>query len=177
VAGKAAARGCQVLSAEGCHPHPPPSTVPARLGKAARGEHAEAPLHSTAGAKGWRAGHVAEAKMSGINPDPASFGILAQDPGYNATLAARIDDTDTLARVWIKPTGTPTPFEPGQYVTIGVKVGEKWMQRPYSIASSARDTLSPTRSWWRVHATRLCTSSWAWTPRPRTEGEVHAPAR
>jgi ferredoxin--NADP+ reductase len=80
-----------------------------------------------------------EATMSGTNPDLASLGILAQDPGYNATLAARIDDTDTLARVWIKPTGTPTPFEPGQYVTIGVKVGEKWMQRPYSIASSARD--------------------------------------
>ncbi len=77
--------------------------------------------------------------MSGSSSDPASLGILAQDPGYNATLAARIDDTDTLARVWIKPTGTPTPFEPGQYVTIGVKVGEKWMQRPYSIASSARD--------------------------------------
>jgi len=36
---------------------------------------------------------------------PASFGILADDPAYNATLAARIDDTDTLARVWIKPDG------------------------------------------------------------------------
>ena len=69
---------------------------------------------------------------------PASFGILADDPAYNATLAARIDDTDTLARVWIKPDGVPTPFEPGQYVTIGVKVGEKFVQRPYSVASSAR---------------------------------------
>lgn len=69
---------------------------------------------------------------------PASFGILADDPAYNATLAARIDDTDTLARVWIKPDGVPNPFEPGQYVTIGVKVGEKFVQRPYSVASSAR---------------------------------------
>jgi ferredoxin--NADP+ reductase len=69
---------------------------------------------------------------------PASLGILADDPAYNATLAARIDDTDTLARVWIKPDGATTPFEPGQYVTIGVKVGEKFVQRPYSIASSAR---------------------------------------
>lgn len=77
--------------------------------------------------------------MSGTERDPAALGILASDPAYNAVLAARIDDTDTLARVWIKPTGTPVPFEPGQYVTIGVKVGEKWLQRPYSIASSARD--------------------------------------
>lgn len=69
---------------------------------------------------------------------PAALGILADDPAYNATLSARIDDTDTLARVWIKPDGATTPFEPGQYVTIGVKVGEKFVQRPYSIASSAR---------------------------------------
>ena len=69
---------------------------------------------------------------------PAELGILASDPAYNATLAARLDDTDTLARIWIKPDGAPTPFAPGQYVTIGVKVGEKWVQRPYSIASSAR---------------------------------------
>lgn len=77
--------------------------------------------------------------VSGSERDPATFGILASDPAYNAVLAARIDDTETLARVWIKPTGVPVPFEPGQYVTIGVKVGEKWLQRPYSIASSARD--------------------------------------
>lgn len=69
---------------------------------------------------------------------PASYGILADDPAYNATLAARIDDTDTLARVWIKPDDAPIPFEPGQYVTIGVRVGEKFVQRPYSVASSAR---------------------------------------
>jgi ferredoxin--NADP+ reductase len=77
--------------------------------------------------------------MGSIGTDPASLGLLSQDPGYNAILDARIDDTDTLARVWIKPTGSPARFEPGQYVTIGVKVGEKWLQRPYSIASSARD--------------------------------------
>ncbi|MFZ9217906.1 MAG: hypothetical protein EBX81_01475 [bacterium] len=76
--------------------------------------------------------------MAETAPTPASLGVLADDPAYNATLAARIDDTDTLARVWIKPDGVPTPFEPGQYVTIGVKVGEKFVQRPYSVASSAR---------------------------------------
>ncbi|RLT26125.1 MAG: hypothetical protein DWI47_02905, partial [Chloroflexi bacterium] len=68
--------------------------------------------------------------VSGSERDPETLGILANDPAYNAVLAARIDDTETLARVWIKPTGVPVPFEPGQYVTIGVKVGEKWMQRP-----------------------------------------------
>lgn len=71
-------------------------------------------------------------------PSPADLGILADDPGYNATLAARIDDTETLARIWVKPDAATPPFEPGQYVTIGVKVGDKWLQRPYSIASSAR---------------------------------------
>ena len=80
-----------------------------------------------------------EVYVGGSERDSAALGILASDPAYNAVLSARIDDTETLARVWIKPTGTPVPFEPGQYVTIGVKVGEKWMQRPYSIASSARD--------------------------------------
>jgi ferredoxin--NADP+ reductase len=70
--------------------------------------------------------------------NPQQLGILADDPAYNAIVSARIDDTETLARVWIKPDGEPTPFEPGQYVTIGVKVGEKFLQRPYSIASSAR---------------------------------------
>ena len=49
--------------------------------------------------------------MTGTAPTPASLGILADDPAYNATLAARVDDTDTLARVWIKPDGAPTPFE------------------------------------------------------------------
>jgi ferredoxin--NADP+ reductase len=73
-----------------------------------------------------------------LQQSPAELGINADDAAYNATLAARIDDTDTLARVWIKPDTAATPFEPGQYVTIGVKVGEKWVQRPYSIASSAR---------------------------------------
>ncbi|MFM2098269.1 MAG: hypothetical protein RIT06_897 [Chloroflexota bacterium] len=72
------------------------------------------------------------------HPSPATFGILSDDPAYNAILAARIDDTETLARVWIKPDAEPAPFTPGQYVTIGVKVGEKFIQRPYSIASSAR---------------------------------------
>ncbi|MEY4388585.1 MAG: hypothetical protein RLZZ432_304 [Chloroflexota bacterium] len=71
-------------------------------------------------------------------PTPAELGIAADDPAYNAVLARRVDDTDTLARVWIKPDGATTPFEPGQYVTIGVKVGERFVQRPYSIASSAR---------------------------------------
>ncbi len=77
--------------------------------------------------------------MSGSEKDPIAAGIIQSNPAYNAVLAARIDDTETLARIWVKPTGTPAPFEPGQYVTIGVKVGEKWLQRPYSIASCARN--------------------------------------
>ena len=58
--------------------------------------------------------------VSGSENRLTALGILANDPAYNAVLSARIDDTETLARVWVKPTGTPVPFEPGQYVTIGV---------------------------------------------------------
>ncbi|MFM2147180.1 MAG: hypothetical protein RL546_350, partial [Chloroflexota bacterium] len=43
--------------------------------------------------------------MSGSENRLTALGILANDPAYNAVLSARIDDTETLARVWIKPTG------------------------------------------------------------------------
>ena len=33
----------------------------------------------------------------------------------------------------------PVPFEPGQYLTIGVESNGKFIQRPYSVASSPRD--------------------------------------
>ena len=46
-----------------------------------------------------------------------------------------MDETDSLAYFWVRFDGEPTPFEPGQYMTIGVMVGEKILQRPYSVAS------------------------------------------
>jgi ferredoxin--NADP+ reductase len=64
--------------------------------------------------------------------------ILADDERYNASLVRRQDQTDALALFWVRFDGEPTPFEPGQYMTIGVFVDGRIVQRPYSVASSPR---------------------------------------
>jgi ferredoxin-NADP reductase len=43
--------------------------------------------------------------------------------------------TESLAYFWVRFDGEPTPFEPGQYMTIGVMVEGRIVQRPYSVAS------------------------------------------
>jgi ferredoxin-NADP reductase len=63
--------------------------------------------------------------------------VITEDaPQYNATLVRRVDHTPDLASFWVKLDGDPVPFEPGQYMTIGVFADEKLWQRPYSIASA-----------------------------------------
>jgi len=54
---------------------------------------------------------------------------------YNAKLVRREDLTESLATFWVRFDGTPTPFEAGQYMTIGVMVDGRIVQRPYSVAS------------------------------------------
>ncbi|MBA2557892.1 MAG: hypothetical protein H0V12_11210 [Chloroflexi bacterium] len=66
--------------------------------------------------------------------------IAAESRFYNATLIRRVDLTESLAFLWVAYTGEPVAFEPGQYLTIGVESGGKLVQRPYSVASSARET-------------------------------------
>jgi ferredoxin-NADP reductase len=61
--------------------------------------------------------------------------IDAEAPQYNATLVRREDLNESLAYFWVKFAGDPTPFEAGQYMTIGVMVDGKIVQRPYSVAS------------------------------------------
>jgi ferredoxin-NADP reductase len=61
--------------------------------------------------------------------------IASEAPQYNARLVRREDMTDSLAYVWVRFDEEPTPFEAGQYMTIGVMVGERIVQRPYSVAS------------------------------------------
>jgi ferredoxin/flavodoxin---NADP+ reductase len=63
-----------------------------------------------------------------LEVDPAA-------PVYNARLVRREDATDSLGSFWVRFDGEPTPFEPGQYMTIGVMVDGKLVQRPYSVAS------------------------------------------
>jgi ferredoxin--NADP+ reductase len=59
-------------------------------------------------------------------------------PQYNATLVRREDQHESLAYFWVKMDGEATPFEAGQYMTIGVMVEGRIVQRPYSIASAPR---------------------------------------
>jgi ferredoxin-NADP reductase len=71
--------------------------------------------------------------------NPADVPISAQSERYNATLTRRGDLTDALASIWVELDGDQIPFEPGQYLTIGVESNGKMVQRPYSVASSPRD--------------------------------------
>lgn len=59
-------------------------------------------------------------------------------PVYNATLVRREDETADLAYFWVRFTGDPVAFQPGQYLTIGVVVDGKLLQRPYSVASAPK---------------------------------------
>jgi ferredoxin--NADP+ reductase len=62
-------------------------------------------------------------------------GIDPAAPQYNARLVRREDETESLAYFWVRFDGDPTPFAPGQYMTIGVMVDGRIVQRPYSVAS------------------------------------------
>ena len=57
---------------------------------------------------------------------------------YNATITGRADLTPALAFFQVRPDAKPAPFAPGQYMTLGLARDAKLVQRPYSVASSAR---------------------------------------
>ena len=67
--------------------------------------------------------------------EPDTRAIDPDAPQYNASLIARSDATESLASFFVKFDGEPTPFESGQYMTIGVFAEGKLVQRPYSVAS------------------------------------------
>ena len=73
--------------------------------------------------------------MTDLTATAPALGIDPAAPVYNARLVRREDATDSLASFWVRFDGEPTPFEPGQYMTIGVMVDGKLLQRPYSVAS------------------------------------------
>jgi ferredoxin--NADP+ reductase len=62
--------------------------------------------------------------------------IDPEAPQYNARLVRREDENESLAYFWVRFDGEPTPFLTGQYMTIGVMVDGKIVQRPYSVASA-----------------------------------------
>ncbi len=71
--------------------------------------------------------------------DADARAIEADHPTYNATLIRRVDETEDLGYFWVRFDDEATPFEPGQYMTIGVYADGKIVQRPYSVASPPRD--------------------------------------
>ena len=77
---------------------------------------------------------------SAIAAGEAPPGVVAgDDERYNASLVRRVDQHENLGYFWVKFDGEPTPFEPGQYMTIGVFVDGRIVQRPYSVASAPVD--------------------------------------
>ena len=79
-------------------------------------------------------------ELANATAPAAAPGIIAtDDERYNATLINRVDQHESLAYFWVRFDGDPTPFEPGQYMTIGVFVDGKIVQRPYSVASPPID--------------------------------------
>jgi ferredoxin-NADP reductase len=82
---------------------------------------------------------AADATASAADATAAPSGVIAtDDERYNASLISRVDQHESLAYFWVKFDAEPTPFEPGQYMTIGVFVDERIVQRPYSVASPPR---------------------------------------
>lgn len=71
--------------------------------------------------------------MTDVVDDPRV--IEADAPQYNARLVRRSDESESLAYFWVRFDGEPTPFQTGQYMTIGVMVDGRIVQRPYSVAS------------------------------------------
>jgi ferredoxin-NADP reductase len=71
--------------------------------------------------------------MTDLASDPRV--VDPEAPQYNSRLVRREDMTESLAYFWVRFDGEPTPFEPGQYMTIGVMVEGRIVQRPYSVAS------------------------------------------
>jgi len=53
----------------------------------------------------------------------------------NATLAERIDLTETIAHFRVRPDDGRPDFRPGQYMALGLADGDRLVQRPYSAAS------------------------------------------
>ena len=67
--------------------------------------------------------------------------ILPKAPQYNASLVARLDETESLGYFTVKFDGEATPFEPGQYMTIAttpLSTGVAARMRPSRGSAQAR---------------------------------------
>jgi ferredoxin-NADP reductase len=67
---------------------------------------------------------------------PPARAIEPDAPQYNAALVRREDQHESLGYFWVRMDDEATPFLAGQYMTIGVMVDGRIVQRPYSVASA-----------------------------------------
>ena len=99
-------------------------------------------------------------------------------------LVRREDETESLAYFWVRFDGEPTPFEPGQYMTIGVMVDGRIVQRPVLggvAAGRGRDgrlrVLCSAGAGRDVHAAAVADAGRPRDADDRAEGQVHPRAR
>ena len=73
-------------------------------------------------------------------PDPmsavATSAARLAGPAVNATLVAREDLTSSISIFRFRPDVAPTHIEPGQYLSVGLVVGDLLIQRPYSTSTA-----------------------------------------
>jgi ferredoxin--NADP+ reductase len=69
---------------------------------------------------------------------PRGARAAAVEAPENATLVARLDVSDTVARFVVRPDGPVAPFLAGQYLALGLRVDGRIVHRPYSTAASPR---------------------------------------
>lgn len=62
-------------------------------------------------------------------------------PGYRTAKLAEIKQNTADTKTFVFDTGKSFYFRAGQYVTLGCKVGESEVSRPYAISSSPKEAL------------------------------------
>ena len=118
------------------------------------------------------------------NAVAAAPGVIERDaPQYNARLVRREDENDSLAYFWVRFDGEPTPFEAGQYMTIGVMVDGQHRPAPYSVASPPAVAGTDGYEFYVRLVQGGTFTPLLWRPAGRArdaddrpEGQVHAPA-
>jgi ferredoxin-NADP reductase len=67
---------------------------------------------------------------------PRGSAAAARSHATNATLSEREELTDTVIRLRVRPDDGVPAFHPGQYFALGIWVGDRLIQRPYSTTSA-----------------------------------------
>jgi ferredoxin--NADP+ reductase len=70
-----------------------------------------------------------------LRPLPSRSNVAGARVQENATLVVRRDVSERIASFSVKLDTAAPSFRPGQYVSLGLRAGERFIQRPYSIAS------------------------------------------